>query len=250
MGCARGVLDRATFVTFAYPDKEKFADVHVATRLCKRVGVRHVVLPMAPTETPDKQRYLYRIGYDGNWGKARDFDGACARHLEMNHAWLTGFGAEIRRPFYWVPSEVAKTVFEPADLLRRMKLPAVDASLRAVEQWLARTPLGDPITAFDLMYIEQKVGSWASPQMYGAAPFAVNMTPLCHRRVLEQMMRLPPSYRARHKPADEMLRLTWPELLDLPYNEVTGVRLLVKRVREKVRHKLKRIAQRVRGELR
>jgi hypothetical protein len=86
--------------------------------------------------------------------------------------------------------------------------------------WQAGLPAGlTASTLLGLVYLEQRLGCWASPLLYGTAPFALHLTPFCHREVFDLMLRLPASYRAQKRLPDDLIAASWPELGRVPFNE-------------------------------
>ncbi|NAZ74007.1 hypothetical protein GTQ99_00990 [Kineococcus sp. T13] len=221
MAAARRVLDRCTFAVFAYED-ERRADVAYAREVARRFGLRLQVLPLREVDEAAARSYLERVGYDANEGKAGDFDLA-ARALPLDHAWLTGFAGEVGRGAYWKASVIPP---EPTaeELLQLIRLPHEPAHIEALAAWRAAAPHQDVLELLDLAYLELRVGCWASPQLYGAAPFALSTMPVAQRSVFTAMLRLPPALRVQQRPHPPAIRLNWPELADLPYERAPGPR--------------------------
>jgi hypothetical protein len=125
-----------------------------------------------------------------------------------------------------------------------MHLPASGENLAAMNRWLESIPeavRSDYFALLDLLYIEQRLGCWAAPAMYGAAPFAFTMTPFNHRAIFTAMMSLPSEYRARQQLAADVVQHAWPEAMSYPFQQYTGLRALGKRVREKLSRIRKRL---------
>jgi tetrahydromethanopterin S-methyltransferase subunit F len=243
LGCARNVLDRMTFVTFNYKDPAKFADVHIAKALSRKLKLAHQTLELNDPPRAQKDEYLYRVGYCNNAGKACDFYDACGTQLKMDHAWLTGYGGEVGRAFYW-GKENLTTNPSAEDLVKRMHLPASDSNLRAVQQWLEGVPRWvGPYALLDLMYLELRLGCWASPQQYGTAPFAVILMPFSHRDIYAAILALPVEYRRQQFLARDVIKLTWPEALDLPFQEFSGLRRTAQRIVERFKRLKKRLTR-------
>ena len=242
LACARNVIERVEFITFNYKDPAKFADVHIACKLAKQFRLHHRVLDLIDPPADMKAEYLYRVGYTNNAGKTCDFYDACHRLVDMKRATLSGFAGEVGRAFYWKPDEDGKPAkaLETADLLSRMHLSS-DANLHdanlhaAMDRWRASMP--DDLDAYmllDLMYQELRLGCWASPQLYAAAPFAANVMPLSHHESFAAMMAMLPQYRRQQKMADDVINAAWPELLDVPFQVLTGWRDLLRRIKRRL----------------
>ncbi len=223
LACARPVVDHTQFVTFKYADRRRRPDVHIARKLARRLGLDHQEVPLVEPSLGQRREYLLRIGYAGNWGKARDFDLACRQHLEMRRSWLTGFGGEVGRAFYWREGDEPNHPPDPEALMARLYLPELRDWLAAWRSWQAGVPHLDTWELLDFLYIEQRMGCWAGPHMYGTAPFAANVGAFSHRRVIEAMMSLPPAFRRSQGLADAVIAAEWPEAGDLPFQRLTGM---------------------------
>jgi hypothetical protein len=249
LACSRFGHEGIEYVTFDYTPwrqrRSEQLDLDVARRLARRVGLRHTVVPIsANVPAVIASGYLHRTGFSGGNGKAWDFEDACQRHLDLSGGWLTGFAGEVGRAFYWHAGDRETERWSPAELLTRLHLPASPRLQEAMRRWLAGLPDDLPLSSLlGLAYLEHRIGCWAAPHLYGAAPFAVNLTPFCHREAFDLMLRLPPEYRKRKALARDICTATWPELLSLPFNAYPGLRGL----REGMRAWLRRSAARTLG---
>jgi hypothetical protein len=142
----------------------------------------------------------------------------------MGRAWLTGFGGEVGRAFYWRAGDDPDRPPSPERMIERLNLPRDERTLAAWRAWQESAPHADTFELLDLAYIEQRMGCWAGPHMYGAAPFAANLSVFVRRDVFRAMMRLPVSFRRDKKLAETMIGVAWPELGELPFQQLTGVR--------------------------
>jgi hypothetical protein len=215
-------LPGTTFVTFAYEDEARRGDLEVARAIAGRLALDHLAVPLRDPTESERARYLWRIGHCGHSAKAGTFDGACRRHLDPRRAWITGFGGEVGRGFYWRAGDQPEGGLSPEGALARMGLPA-DAETRAqVRAWLQEVPHQDLVDLLDLLYLEQRMGCWAGPHMYGTAPFRANLTPFCHRQVIAAMMALPVAFRRWQGLPDWIAARALPELRQLPYQRLAA----------------------------
>jgi len=250
LACSRPVVEHLHCVTFDYrqPDKHPsaFLDLSVSKKIAMRFGLDHTIVPVGSLTEKQKLEYLLRIGFSGGPGKAKDFYHGCKDNLNLSIPWVTGFGAEVGRAFYWDQEESKPgRPVNGAQLLSLMRhpIPPTDEFVTAMQGWLDALPACDEHLLLDLAYLEHRVGCWAAPHLYGAAPFVLNFTPFCHRRIFDTMMRLPPDYRKSQQLADDVIRLSWPELGDLPYNQWTGPAQLAERITEHLPWRLRPLAR-------
>ncbi|MGD8310067.1 MAG: hypothetical protein PVG98_11560 [Chromatiales bacterium] len=244
LACSRHVVDRITFITFAYSGQETVADVSISKALSRRLGLRSTILPVADVDDDIKKRYLARIGYAGHWGKSCDFYYAAARNLDPARAFLPGFGGEVGRAFYWKKLPNAADIPAPEQLLSVMNVSASATAVSAMRRWLDGIQPPNAHSLLDQLYLEQRLGCWAAPHMYGFAPFAVTLTAFCHREVFGAMARLPVEYVRKQRLTDDVVSRYWPETASFPYQRNTGIRGVAESIRSRGRRTLKRLVGR------
>ena len=84
----------------------------------------------------------------------------------------------------------------------------------------------DPHDLIDVLYLEQRVGSWSSPMMYGFAPGVIHIAPFCHRVLQDLRLRYPKAAIRRTTITVEAIQYIWPELSEVPYNRYHSLRQL------------------------
>jgi hypothetical protein len=252
LACSKSLRDRVEYVTFDYRpwrrQRGDRVDLNVSRRLAKRFGLRQRVVPIHPRPPAGTElQYLHRIGFAGGSGKSRDFFWACHEHLDLSSAWLTGFAGEVGRAFYSRPTDNEADRMSSAELLTRMALPSSDRLQKAIRAWCDGLPDFPLSTLLDFAYLEHRLGCWAAPHLYGAAPFSINLTPFNDREIFDAMLRLPSAYRRRKALGGDIISAAWPELLALPYNDYPGIRSWigpsswVGRSKQKARSAIKRM---------
>lgn len=222
LACARDFADRLECITLrpmvCLPDTGPDIDIHVATRLTGRVGIRHRILDMGTHFAGATADYLLRIGYSGGAGKTRKFWGPAMKHLDLSRAWMTGLGGELGKAVFCQRMALEKKP-TAEDLLRVMRLPPQPGFAEALEAWLAGLPEGSPAFYLNMAHLEHRVGAWGCAHLYGAAPFRVILLPVAHREVIDAMLRLPTPFKIAGGLTRGVASLAWPDLLALPFNE-------------------------------
>lgn len=227
LAAARGVLDQVGF--FTYQEDRPTVDMHIAERMAARFGLQWASLKsFAPINSGAFASHL------ALW--ERDV-GYCVKGAIHQHAprfgWLSpswvrmpGLAGEIGRAYYWRKGDDSTYGISARELLARMKCPATQSSIVAMEEWLKSTPLWmDLYDLLDLAYIEHRLGCWAGPALYGSDKyFAGQVVPMGDRYIIERMMSLPPEYRMQQRMAPDVIDYLWPELLAYPFNTFTGWR--------------------------
>jgi hypothetical protein len=231
LACARDVVERAEFITFA--PRGRTLDVDVAQRLADRFSLRLRVLPHRLATREQSELWLRRTGHVVS-GTIREIH-PTLEALDSDRMLMTGMAGEVGRAYFWRPGdEHRERPLDAAELVERLHLPPAPRAVEAVERWLA--PLADlPITlVLDLAYVELRLGCWSSPQAPGSDPYADQVIALARRRIFELMLGLDPEVRRRERLAVEVCRQRWPELLDLPFNRWSGARRVSEGVRSRV----------------
>jgi hypothetical protein len=223
LSCCKNVIDKITCFTYNFNRGTGPEDVDVAKIICDRIGAEHLLVPIEEVNNNNKKKYLNRIGYSGNSGKAADFLQATGNYLSSNMIWMIGYAGEVGRSFYWMKGDKSDTKYDVENLLWRMNLPPTPLFKKFMEEWVCEFNDIDFFRLLDFMYLENRMGAWASPHLYGCAPDYNIIVPLCHREIIELMLRLPDDYRWRQKLADDVIKASWPELAAFPYQRTSGI---------------------------
>ncbi|MEQ9122116.1 MAG: hypothetical protein RIM80_06070, partial [Alphaproteobacteria bacterium] len=134
-----------------------------------------------------------------------------------------GACGEVGRAFYWSAADIGAARPDAAALLDRFGLPATPETVAAGEAWLATTPEVSTARLWDLAYIEQRLGCWAGPAVYGATQPLPSLSPYNARDIFALMLGLPDAYRADEAPARDFIAVGWPELNETPFNRPEGL---------------------------
>lgn len=237
LACSRKLLDRITFVTLQLPDAGACLDLSIARRMARRLRLKHTVIPHDPATRDDLAIYLHRTGNCvGSWQHVRMF-----RRLGPERPVVVGVGGELARFYHWRRGDRPDSRIEPRDLLENRRLPKTPLLLDRAAAWLETLPVRDALHTWSLLCLEQQLGGWSGPALYGQAYNRFHFTPFSHRRLVEIMLGLEPQYKRDLCFEPELIRATWPQLLEWPFNwpiglarYVNGVQWRARAVRAKV----------------
>jgi hypothetical protein len=115
--------------------------------------------------------------------------------------------------------------------LRRFSFPAVDILVKGASNWLSELPTANLLEKLDLFYLEQRLGCWAGPSMYGPVGSRFLAYVFNSRQIYKKMLSLPADYRREGRLSKDLIRLKWPELLEFPFNEPLGLLKLERKAR-------------------
>ena len=235
LACARDVLDRASFFTLVN-DGPGAVDVVTARRLADRFGLDHTLVPVGRASELGLQRSLEVTGaaVGGELWRAHE----ALQQLDPDRVLLAGTAGEVARAKTWRPGDPVTGTVTPELLLRRMRLPALDVYLDGAGTWLRALPDLPYSTVLELAYVEQRLSCWAGPGHYGNRTSRFELPPFASRRLFSTALSLPVAYRYTEQLMDDICRRVWPELLDLPFNQHTGLR--------QVRAQARRVTRRLR----
>ncbi|MDH3628266.1 MAG: hypothetical protein OES25_11520 [Acidobacteriota bacterium] len=222
LACSKEIRDRISCFTFSDQLGTGPIDLELAKHICQHVDLPHETVPLASVGTALRDEYLRRIGYAGNAGKAADFLQAAGKYLDPSKIWLIGYAGEVGRSFYWLKNDTKDTKIDPANLLQRMNLPSTPQFIEPMKAWITDLDSLDFYGLLDMMYLELRMGTWAAPHLYGCAPIRGVIVPLCHRGIMEAMLKLPVEYRWQQNLANDVIRTAWPELLQIPFQRMPG----------------------------
>ena len=219
LSALRGLENR--FETFTIGGKSETQDVRTARALARRFGFSHAV--KLPVRDADAEAIWF------------DTIGRCVAGATMRNAaikssirgdavFVKGIGGEIARAYYYREGDPPDMHFAPETLLARLKLPMIPPLIKAAEVWLSGAPDRSAYSLLDRLYLENRVGCWAAPQLHGdMGPMAV-MWPLNQSSSVNAMLSLSTQAKLSEHLCPMIVEQLWPELLSMPINEAMGVR--------------------------
>jgi len=107
----------------------------------------------------------------------------------------------------------------------------VDILVKEAANWLKELPTANLLEKLDLFYLEQRLGCWAGPSMYGPVGSRFLAYAFNSRQIYDKMLSLPADYRRAGRLSKDLIRLKWPELLEFPFNEPLGLLKLERKAR-------------------
>lgn len=212
---------RGTFVTIGLPGSNAALDARIAARLATDLGFRHEVRPLLPATAEGLE--FWRVQTDECM---MDVVSTFVRTLaswDKDEIQLGGGGGEVLRAFYWHAKDIDGPPPDAEELLRRLKMPLTDRTLFAADSWLDTLPGADAVRIWDLAYIEQRLGCWAGPAIYGNPQPLPSFAPFNSRRIHAAMLGLPEKYRLNAQSCRDFIAAGWPELNRYPFNSPFGL---------------------------
>jgi hypothetical protein len=222
LACAREHLKNIDFFTIKIPDKKALIDCEVASQIAKKCKLNFRILEVEEATEAELNEWLYRTGNcvaGRTWRNVRTL-----KQLDPQRGILLGMGGEVCRSIFWRVSDTESTPISPEELIQILHLPVTPYFKEKVNQWLDDLATNNTFTILDFLFIEQRLGSWAGPQQYGHITSAFRVYPMCHRKIFELMLSLPPDYKRSEMIATDLIKNLYPELLMFPFNKPSGLK--------------------------
>ena len=219
LACSRDVLQRIKFHTGVWVPSG--VDSEVGSQLAKKLKLNHVTLSVKLASTSELHDWQSRTGHcvAGEIWRIHP----TSRKIDHHRAFLPGCAGEVGRAYYWRDGDENLASLTAQEILKRAKLPALGKIVSNTEAWLNEISHLTWNTILDLMYIEQRLGCWAGPLQYGQdGMHQARIFPFNDRSIFKAILNSPVEPRRRQRLADDILASEWPELLDLPFNKLTG----------------------------
>jgi hypothetical protein len=220
LACAREHTANIRFFTFT--TYRETADSHIARAIAKAIGLDLALVGVERADEAQLAEWLDRTGccVSGDIWKTHP----TLQRLDGNRALLPGAAGEVGRAYYWRATDTPATRLDARDLLRRCDLPTSEEIVRSTAAWLDGLAEYNVFTVLDLLYIEQRLGCWSSLQQHGSDHmFVCQLIPFAQRDIFHAMLSLPVEYRRRQQLAVDICALGWPELLNFPFNDFSGI---------------------------
>jgi hypothetical protein len=208
--------DRITYFSFDYKNAVGNYDLKIGSEIATRYGFDHRVLPIEKPSKQESLEYLARIGYSGNAGKTRDFYKTLRVNANLDGALLSGFSGEVTRSPYLYKYGLTRESMTVEKYLWLMHIPEKEPFHSPFASWFREVKDFELGLSLDLLYLEQRFGTWAAPHFYGFAPFRLHVVPFVGRNIYADLMRLPLEYRSQQKVPIGITLLFFPELNDYP----------------------------------
>lgn len=220
LACARDYLSNIHLFTQSRDDET--VDMHIASKLAEKLGLDHSFIPIRTATDDEMFRWLYLTGHAVGgviWKIHKTMESFDPQRVVIN-----GIFGEIGRARFWNKNDFLDMKISAVNLLKRDNLPYENRVLSEMDKWLSELSEYNTFGVLDLFTLEQKKGCWASPMFYANTFSRFAICPFNHRRIIQAMMKLPYEYRFRQQLPEDICLKLWPELLELPFNEFTGLK--------------------------
>ncbi|WP_143305759.1 asparagine synthetase B family protein [Marispirochaeta aestuarii] len=231
LSASRNIKNSLHYFTIADKDL-KNCDYVLSKRLADTFNLNHKVYPILRPE-----KWLLKL-YDQNSsfmsiGKRREIVSTCNLLSGHNTVHVNGNLGAICKSFYWHRKKPKNVKIE--SLLKEFYNRPVKIKY-AVNRWFQSLPDVSPITAYNLMYLEQR-SRWMSPGETGSQLFYESLSPFNNRLILEIVSSINVNEFLKNDFLVSLVDFMWPELLDVSYckNGRNWTKKIPKRLRERLK---------------
>lgn len=201
----------------------------ITARLAREFGLKLRVIPFPEVSDDEAVQWMARTGYCA--GEHRYRYKAIQQLAEFDYC-LGGSAGEVGRGFFWRAGDGSGPL-DAQQIYTRLGLPPCPAAEQAVADWANTLPTADPLLQLDLAYLELRMSCWFAVQTYGSVG-PKQAYPMISRQVFARMLEVPVDYRRGNRWILDVIRAFWPELLNVPINNLGRVRETVRLVRRAV----------------
>lgn len=221
LAAAHGLQGDMEFHTVDAGDAVSGLDSHTAVRLAEKFQFRQRPIPFIEPTVEQRRSWLARTGHCIDDAVSRLT--ATVERYESDRHVITGTCGEVARAYYWHAGDSRQQGISVDELLVRMKITPDDFIRGLAQQWLAPLERLPRSTILDLAYIEQRLGCWAGPAVYGHRVPYPSLSPFNSRGIYTAILALPAPYREQGRFVQDFIGQLWPELLQLPFNRASGL---------------------------
>ncbi|MEP3248186.1 MAG: hypothetical protein ABJN40_21010 [Sneathiella sp.] len=224
LAACRPYVDNCQFETVRRPDQSTELDCFIANAMAEKFALRHEFLEYTESSQTEIAEWMGRTSNCVH--DAVTYLGATMSRYDRKCHSITGTCGEVGRAYYWADPYTELGRINPDMLLAAMKIPNTQRIRELAGGWLDSLPVERPSLVWDLAYIEQRLGGWAGPSVYGHDIEYPTLSPFNSRVIYEKMVSLPEKYRQTNQFARDYISYLWPELLEFPFNRAMGLQRL------------------------
>ena len=220
LSCIRDFIHKTTFITFA--EKKETVDTDISSRLAKKICLQHKIVPFQDATKKELHEWLQITGHSVSGPVWETHKSIYA--FDPDRVLFNGHAVAIGHGFYWRHGDYEGRHVIADDIIKRFNYPKHNRIAKEVEKWLVGLSGFNIFNIMDLAYIEQRLGCWAAPQLYGNQISLFEISPFNQRMLFRLTMKLPYEYRLPTRLTNAIIGQLWPELLEMPFNEWLGLK--------------------------
>lgn len=224
-----------SYETISMKNSGSKIDCEIAKKITNCLKLEHEVITFTQPEEIEIDEWLDRTGHC-----IRDAVTILCKTVKSNdddHFILTGSCGEVGRAFYWQKADLKENDITPEEIILRLGFEQSAFLVDRCKKWLAELNVNLSRTAIlDLSYIDNRLGCWAGPAVYGHDITKPTISPFNEGEIYNLMISLPKKYKFIQQFAIDYINISEKSLTKLPFNRAVGVRKLFY-----LKHEIKKI---------
>jgi len=239
LAACRAIKDRVWYFTLMYWDlSPQSDDIRIPASLLPKLGLQHHVIKCPPVMDS-----AFRETYHGNVAHAHDVYGTIAQGLfdsfPRDTVMVKAVVSEAARCVYQPKlPDVPNSSLTPLMIAHAVEMQASPFVIAAYADWLAGARTATNVDVLDLLFWEQRMGSWQSTSQLEWDIVQDAFTPFNCRTLLTQMLSVHRDFREYYHPTlySELMQAMWPDVLSEPINPSKYKKTVRKMVQTFVSH--------------
>jgi len=220
LACAHARKSEINFFTWELPDTNAQLDIDVATTIAQEHKLNYHVFPYEPASQTDVEHWLHRTSVTIGEKRGQDLTSTISQ-MDHTQPYFAGNVSEVSRSVYWKADDKTLDSLTGEDITQRLNIPLNPKIIHSANQWLEGLPAELKIREIlDLLYLEQRVGCWASEIAHGHACGPFHIYPFSNRHIFQWMLSSPDDYNYRKSKGiiKEVIIQQQPELMKWTFN--------------------------------
>ncbi|WP_114558988.1 hypothetical protein [Desertihabitans aurantiacus] len=224
LALSRPIADRAEYFTFVRPylgeADDSVADLRTARELAATFGLHHTTVPVEGPLVPGPLASVMGRNIARQHGRSvsaayREVLPPDRVHVRSN-LYEVGRAVYLRRGYTGelTPQVMAET------LVARGSEPPEPAVVEAFEEWVDATSFAAPegVDAYDMFYWEHRMAAWLNSHLTESDIAHDTHILVNSRAIFRHLLSVSQGQRRWGKVFDHLVRLSWPEVYDIPVN--------------------------------
>lgn len=220
LACVYERKDQIQCFTWELPDNTAQQDIKIASEIADEHKLKYQVFNYTSAQQKDVERWLYRTSVSVGEIRGQDLTTTVAS-MDFSQPYFAGNVSEVSRGVFWRDHDNDLQDLTAEEVVKRLNAPDVPVILKAADNWLAGLP---EFLSFreklDFVYLEQRVGCWASEIGHGHACGPFHIYPFSNRRIFEWMLSSNDDYVFRKTKGiiKEIIQQQQPSLMQWEFN--------------------------------
>lgn len=219
-------VDNITWQTIKLDNTGAKIDCEVAKKITNLLNLKHEIIFFENAEKKDIEDWLERTSYC-----IKDAVSTLCTTIKVNddkQFILTGSCGEVGRSFYWQEADINERDVTPEEIIFRLGFMKTQILVDNCNEWKkSLSESFDKTTILDIAYIDNRLGCWAGPSVYGHDIEKPTISPFNEGEIYNLMLNLPKKYRLNQQFAVDYISFSNKILLSIPFNRAIGIKKML-----------------------